>query len=160
MTREQYIAQATATQRALRRFLVALCCGDAQLADDLAQEALMRAYLAADTLADPDKFRPWVYRIAYRAFLNQRRAERPTADIDEAASVATAEGADSAFRYQALYAALDRLPASERTALLLFYMEDYSVKEIASVVDASADAVKQHLSRGRNHLRMLLEPNA
>ena len=40
--------------------------------------------------------------------------------------------------------------------MLLFYMEGYSVKEIADIQEVSQDAVKQHLSRGRSHLRGLL----
>ena len=51
MTREQYISVVESTQRELRRFLVALCCGDAQLADDIAQETLIKAFIARDTLA-------------------------------------------------------------------------------------------------------------
>ncbi len=71
--------------------------------------------------------------------------------------VAAADSADSSFRYQALYAALDLLPARERTSLLLFYLEGYSVREISGIVGASQDAVKQYLSRGRSHLRGMLD---
>ncbi len=73
--------------------------------------------------------------------------------FDEAPQIVSSSGADDQFRYQALYAALDELPPLERTALLLFYMEGYSVKEIAEIVGASEEAVKTRLSRGRNHLR-------
>ena len=64
---------------------------------------------------------------------------------------------DGAFRYQALYAALDRLGPRERSAILLYYMQGYSVRETAGIVEASEEAVKQYLSRGRRHLRGLLE---
>ena len=55
------------------------------------------------------------------------------------------------------YTRLENLPAKERTAILLFYLEGYSVKEVADIVDASQVAVRQQLSRGREHLRKLLE---
>jgi RNA polymerase sigma-70 factor (ECF subfamily) len=63
---------------------------------------------------------------------------------------------DSQFRHQELYTALNKLPDKERTSVLLFYMDGYSIKEIAELEETSQDAVKQHLSRGRNHLRVLL----
>ena len=44
----------------------------------------------------------------------------------------------------------------ERTAILLFYLEGYSIKEIAEIIDSSQDAVKQQLSRGRAHLKDML----
>ncbi len=129
MDREQFISHVKGSQKALRRFLVALCCGDAALADDIAQETLIKAYLSCDGFKNPDKFNAWIYRI---------------------------DSADSSFRYQALYAALNRLPGKERTSVLLHYMEGYSIKEIAVITESSEDAVKQHLSRGRTHLRGLL----
>ena len=51
---------------------------------------------------------------------------------------------------------MNKIPAKERTSVLLFYMQGYSVKEIAEIQETSQDAVKQHLSRGRIHLRGLL----
>lgn len=157
MTREQFIAHVESSQRAFRRFLVALCCGDTALADDIAQESLIKAYMSSDGFNSPDKFNAWIYRIGYNTFLNHKRAARPTTDYDAARDIASDIETDGAFRYQELYAALNSLPPKERTSILLFYIEDYSVKEIAGIVGASQDAVKQHLSRGRSHLRGLLK---
>lgn len=78
------------------------------------------------------------------------------ADYDEIRDLASDETADKRFRYQELYSALNRLPAKERSSVLLYYMEGYSIKETAEIEGASEAAVKQHLSRGRNHLRGLL----
>ena len=156
MTREQFISHVEATQKAFRRFLVALCCGDSALADDVAQEAYIKAYMACDTFKNADKFNAWIYRIGYNTFLNHKRDRRLTVDYDDAREVSAPEGADTGFAYQDLYEALNRLPAKERTSVLLFYMEGYSVKEIADIQEVSQDSVRQHLSRGRNHLRGLL----
>lgn len=144
------------TQEAFRRFLVALCCGDSALADDIAQEAYIKAYLSCDSFRNPDKFDAWIFRIGYTTFLNHRRSLRVFSDYDEARDITTGDTADGSFKYQGLYAALNKLPDKERTSVLLFYMEGYSVKDIADIVEASQDAVKQHLSRGRKHLRGLL----
>ena len=156
MTREQFITNVEATQKAFRRFLVALCCGNTMLADDIAQESYIKAYLSNDTITNAAKFSAWIFRIGYTTFLNHKRGERLVADYDEAKEMAASRGADSSFEYQELYQALSRIPAKERTSLLLHYMQGYSIKEIAEIQATSQDAVKQHLSRGRTHLRGLL----
>ena len=58
--------------------------------------------------------------------------------------------------YADLYAALARLSAAERTAIVLYYLEGYSIKEITTLTGAGESAVKQHLSRGRRHLKTAL----
>ena len=55
MTREQFIYHVEATQKAFRRFLVALCCGDTALADDVAQESYIKAYLSCDSFSNLEK---------------------------------------------------------------------------------------------------------
>ncbi|MDE5688237.1 MAG: RNA polymerase sigma factor [Paramuribaculum sp.] len=156
MTREQFISRVNATQKAFRRFLVALCCGDTMLADDVAQESYIKAYLCCDSLTDSDKFNAWIFKIGYNTFLNHMRGQRLTVGYEDAPDVTANDRADSTFAYQELYEALNKLPSKERTSVLLFYMQGYSVKEIAEIQDTSQDAVKKHLSRGRNHLRGLL----
>jgi RNA polymerase sigma-70 factor (ECF subfamily) len=156
MTREQFISSVEGTQKAFRRFLVALCCGDAQLADDIAQESYIKAYLACDDICDASKFRAWIFRIGYNTFLNHKRSQKVTVDYEDAVVMHSDIKTDAAFKYQELYAALRSLPEKERMSILLFYIEGYAIKEISEIVGASQDAVKQHLSRGRNHLRGLL----
>lgn len=156
MNREQFISHVEGTQGALRRFLVALCCGDSALADDIAQETYIKAYLSSDSIRDSSRFTAWIYRIAYNTFINARRAVRPTERVEAVADEMSSDVADDSFRYQELYNALDRLSGRERTAILLFYLEGYSIKEIAEIIDVSQDAVKQQLSRGRAHLKDML----
>ena len=156
MTREQFISCVEATQKAFRRFLVALCCGDTALADDVAQESYIKAYLSCDSFSNPEKFYAWVFKIGYNTFINHKRGERLTVGYEDADDITAHEKADSSFAYQPLYEAMNKIPAKERTSVLLFYMQGYSVKEIAEIQETSQDAVKQHLSRGRIHLRGLL----
>lgn len=153
MTREQFITHVEGSQKAFRRFLVALCSGDAALADDIAQESYIKAYLSCDAFNNPEKFKGWIFRIGYNTYINHKRRERIFVDCNEISDVITSEDSDN---YQPLYEALSKLSKTERTSILLFYMEGYSIKEIASIVEASEDAVKQHLSRGRKHLRNLI----
>jgi RNA polymerase sigma-70 factor (ECF subfamily) len=156
MNREQFITLVESNQKALRRFLIALCCGDSQLADDIAQETYIKAYLSCNKLNNVEKFKAWIFQIGHNTLINHKRVQHAYSDEEDAINVADETATDSAFNYQELYVALNKLPDKERTSVLLFYMEGYSIKEIAQIVEASQDAVKQHLSRGRNHLRGLL----
>ena len=67
MTRERFISEARACQGQLRRFLASLC-GDRALADDIAQEALVRAYVMSDRFKG--NFKAWLFRIAYNCFID------------------------------------------------------------------------------------------
>ena len=160
MTREQFIKQVELTQKAFRLFLVALCCGDSMLADDIAQESYIKAYLSNDSLSDPGKFKSWIFKIGYNTFLNHKSSLKVTVGIEDAEDIKATENSDSIFIYQDLYEALSRIPPKERSSILLFYMQGYSIKEIAEIEGSSQDAVKQHLSRGRKNLRSFLSnPN-
>lgn len=154
MTREQFIELVKAEQEALRRFLLTLCCGNADEADDLAQESLVKAYLSSADYKDKGKFHSWLYKIAYNTFISSRRQASQTTSLDELTDRPdTSLSPDRKYKYQELYAALAQMQPKERTALVLFYMNDYSVKEISTIVDCSETAVRQQLSRGRDHLR-------
>ena len=158
MTREQFTELVVAEQEALRRFLLTLCCGNRDDADDLAQEALVKAYLASGNLRDGSKLKAWLYKIAYNTFVSSRRQASQTTSLDELTDRPdTSLSPDRKYKYQELYAALAQMQPKERTALVLFYMNDYSVKEISTIVDCSETAVRQQLSRGRDHLREKLK---
>lgn len=154
MTREQFIEVIKKEQEPLRRFLLALCCGNRDEADDIAQEALVKAYLSLSKYEGTT----WLYRIAYHQFIDTTRCRRIMQPMDvlekqEDASFA----ADRDFRFQSLYIALEELPPKERTAILLFYLNGYSIREITDIVEATEDAVKKQLSRGREKLIILLK---
>lgn len=141
----------------IRRLLTALCCGNSSLADDIAQDSLLKAYISIDSLRDESNFRSWIMRIAYTTFLNNKRAHQINENVEAAISLASTEATDSSFKYQELYEALNRLTPTERTSVALYYLEGYSIKEVASIIGSKPDAVKQHIYRGRTHLRNLLE---
>ncbi len=157
MTREVFIAHVEREQEALRGFLLALCCGNKSDADDLAQDALVKAYLSLVGYRDEGKFRSWLFKIAHNTFLNHKASCRTMESIDEARTLIGGTAADSSFEHQDLYLALRTLPPKERSAITLFYLNGYSIKEIAAITDASQDAVKQQLSRGRDKLKSKLQ---
>ncbi len=157
MTREVFITQVKREQEALRGFLLALCCGKKDDADDLAQDALVKAYLSCAGYQDKGKFRSWLYKIAYNTFLNHKASLRCTESIDEARTLVSSVSSDSGFEHQDLYLALRTLPPKERSAITLFYLNGYNIKEIAAITEASEDAVKKQLSRGRDKLKEQLK---
>ena len=157
MTREVFIAYVEREQEALRGFLLALCCGNKGNADDLAQDALVKAYLSCAGYQDKGKFRSWLFKIAYNTFLNHKASLRCTESIDEARTLISNTSTDSSFEHQDLYLALRTLPPKERSAITLLYLNGYNIKEIATITDTSEDAVKKQLSRGRDKLREQLK---
>ena len=157
MTREQFITQVEREQEALRGFLFALCCGNKSDADDLAQDALVKAYLSCAGYQDKGKFRSWLFKIAHNTFLNNRVSLRTAESIDEARKLVSPLAADSGFEHQNLYLALRTLSPKERSAITLYYLSGYNIKEIAAITDTSEDAVKKQLSRGRDRLKEKLK---
>ena len=159
MTREVFIAHVEREQEALRGFLLTLCCGNKGDADDLAQDALVKAYLSCAGYQDKGKFRSWLFKIAYHTFLNHKASLRCTESIDEVRTLVSSTSADSEFEHQTLYLALRTLPPKERSAITLYYLNGYHIKEIAKITDTSEDVVKKQLSRGRDRLKEILEIN-
>lgn len=82
---------------------------------------------------------------------------RTTESIDEARALVSNTAADAPFEHQDLYLALRTLPPKERSAITLFYLSGYNIKEIATITETSEDAVKKQLSRGRDRLREQLK---
>lgn len=156
MDRREFIAYVERNQETVRRFLTALCCGDTDKADDLAQDTFLKAYLACGSFRGDSKFTTWIFKIAYNTFLSGRRSMQPSVDIDEARYLEGDESSDGNFKYQDLYAALENISETERSTILLYYMQGYQIKEIAEITSATVETVKQRLSRGRKHLKNLL----
>ena len=158
MTQERFISEVREQQEPLRRFLLALCAGDAALADDIAQDALVRAYVASGSFLGLSKFSTWLFRIAYNCYIDHCRKVRPQqAPVEEALNLPGGDASDKSFRYQQLYQALDRLPEKEKAAIALFYFEDRSIKEISAILEMPQGTVKYQLSMGRQHLKQYIQ---
>lgn len=159
MTREHFVQLVRCEQEALRRFLLALCLGNREEADDIAQETLIKAYISLADYDERGKASLWLRRIAYTTFLNvvKARGRRPVVCLDAVTSLSGTSSADEAFRYQELHAALGALADAERTSIVMHYIEGYKVSEVAQVTGQSEDAVKKQLQRGREELKRRIE---
>ena len=157
MTRDVFITLVEREQEALRSFLLALCCGNKSDADDLAQDSLVKAYLSSAGYQEKGRFRSWLFKIAYNTFLNHKASCRTMDTLDEARKLISSQSSESSFEHQSLYLALRTLPSKERSAITLYYLTGYDIKEIATITDTSEDAVKKQLSRGRDKLKARLK---
>lgn len=152
----------SAEQESLRRFLRGLCGGDGSCADDIAQEALLKAYLSFERFEGRASFSTWIFRIAYNCFYDhiQRSGRNIATSMDNLPEVFSISDdsyrSDHTFRYQHLYYAISTLRFQEQAVLLLFYMEEKSIKEISSIMGMPSGTIRSCLSRGRKHLKEYL----
>ncbi len=166
MTRQQFIDMIAVEQEPLRRFLRGLCGGDGFRADDIAQETLLKAYLSFEGYEGRARFSMWLFRIAWNCWYDHMKASSKEADWLSADDPGTSDRVaaveegdvpiDRKYEHEHLYRAIRSLSPPERAVVLLFYMEERSIKEIASVMSMPLGTVLSHLSRARRHLKKLM----
>ena len=129
-------------------------------AEDVAQEALLRAYQRFDRLRDRSRFRAWLVRIAFRLALDRlrsgkRRELRETlwSPPEHQPPAATAEDLAASGEFQArLENALAELPEKLRLVLLLAAMEGHTIDETAGILGISTGTVKSRIFYARKQL--------
>src|SRR5216684_1647025 len=137
-------------------------------AEDVAQEALLRAYRKFHRLRDRNRFRAWLVRIAFRLALDRlrsgkRRELRDTlwSQPEHQPRAATAEDLAASNEFQAhLETALAELPEKLRLVLLLAAMEGHTIDEIASMLSISTGTVKSRIFYARRQLAEKLRCHA
>jgi len=142
--------------------LAARVLGSQDLAGDAVQEAAVAAMTGLDRLRSPDRFGSWFCGITLnvaRRWLRQLRSEWPTAGpgpaLDGAGPAELAELADLAARVRA---AIAELADGQREAVLLFYLQGLSHREVAAELRISVGAVKSRLHQARAALAPRLAP--
>ena len=129
-------------------------------AEDLAQEAFLRAYRGLGTWREDSSFSTWLFALALNVFRSElRRLPPPTISIDDVEEVRdrTAEdGADRSDRDRAVRAAVRTLPARYREAMIVFYFHRSDVAVTARTLGVPEGTVKARLHRGRELLRRKL----
>jgi RNA polymerase sigma-70 factor (ECF subfamily) len=121
--------------------------GDGMAAEDVAAEALIRTYVHWRRVRAYEHREAWVARVATNLALKAAR-QQPTAT----ASVC-ADPSDATTLRLALVAALDRLPRREREAVVLRYLADLSIDDVARTMGVSAGTIKQSVHRALRTLR-------
>lgn len=153
--------------RVVRRLALSIL-GDAHEAEDIAQEAFVAAWRAKAHWTPEARFTTWLHRIAVNKAIDRYRSRRATpepADVitrlaDAAPSAPVEDQQQTLERRESarsLRDCLQRLPASQRQALTLYYFEDLDVARIAGVLDTTEQAVRSLLKRGKQALRLLIQ---
>ena len=130
---------------------------DRAIAEDIVQEALLRAWRSRDALKDPGAARPWLLTIVRREHARLYERKRlELVSLDDASEIApgagTTESEDQLF---ALRHAIMKLPIQYREPLVLQVLGGFSTEEIARELALSSTAVLTRLFRARNKLRVL-----
>ena len=143
----------------LRAFARGLC-GDADRADDLAQEAMMRSWAARDRFAAGTNFKAWTFTILRNHFYSEARRARFHGEYDEVAAerILRAPAAqEGALELRDVLRALDAIPDNYREALILAAAGNLSYEEIAEICDIALGTVKSRICRARNMLSKVIE---
>ena len=144
-------------QSPLRNFLRRLTGEDAARADDLAQEAFLRAYRALGDFRGEASFRGWLYRIAYHGFLNDERARHVHTEFDEAIHSPVVDGTKCRDDLTDVERALTKLTLRQQAVFDLHYRKGMAHGEIAVASQVPLGTVKSDLTRGCTRLRQLLD---
>lgn len=148
-------------QSQLRYSLRQLTGWDAALADDLAQETLIRAYRSIRQYRGEAKFFTWLYKIAYHCFLAHKRSRKPEQQLepgqeDERADSGAGGPGNPSDLHRDFARALARFPPEQRMALHLHLQREFTHQEIADLMECPLGTVKSHIQRGREKLQEML----
>lgn len=158
-----FAARVQETQR--RVFQIAYSVlADAADAEEVAQDAFIRAYRGLANLREPEKFLAWVSRISFRLALNRRRAQRRRLARDTAWYAARPDtvvdgarkGVDRVF-LDRVRMEMDRLPEKLRAVLLLSAVDGMEAREVAAVLDIPVGTVRSRLHLARKRLLEVTE---
>ena len=143
----------------LRAFAMSLC-GKADRADDLVQEALVKAWSNLDSFEPGTNMRAWLFTILRNAFyseLRKRRREVEDADGAMAAKLAAHPEQNGHMDFRDFRVALERLPPDQREALILVGASGMSYDEAAEICECAVGTVKSRVNRARQKLAEILK---
>jgi RNA polymerase sigma-70 factor, ECF subfamily len=144
-------------QSPIRRFFLNLTMGDNPLSDDLAQETFIKAYLNIRSFQGISAFSTWLFRIAYNTYYDSVRAKKYYDDLDILQiDKISSNNIEYSSEKSDIFTALKYLKKDEKSAILLFYMEDKSHKEIAKIMDIPLGTVKTNILKGKEKLGKFL----
>ena len=157
----QFRSDLMAVIPSLRAYARSLCY-NADLADDLTQEALIKGWAARASFLPGSNFRGWMFRILRNHYFSVIRVSRRFVTLDPEVTerlMVIPATQDAGLNLADLQRGLDTLPAEQREALLL--MESgLRCEDIAEVMGTPVGTVKSRISRGRAVLRLYMDGHA
>lgn len=131
--------------------------------EDIVQETFIQVYLNRRRIREPQYFERWLYKTLTREAWRVCRRNKKEQPVEEVFGENTPSGASvpeevmKNARDKELYEAIGRLPAKQRIAVVLYYFNGMSTREIASVMGCLEGTVKSRLYTARNQLKQVLE---
>jgi len=128
-------------------------------AEDVTSDVFLKAFRGLPRYQDTGRpFAAWLYQIAVNAIADRYRGARPTSDVDQLRDLSSGgpeleEVAAHRDQMRRIWALVERLPGSQRMALVLKFQEDMKIDDIAVAMGRSSGAVKLLIHRGMTRLR-------
>lgn len=146
----------------LRAFARGLC-GRPDMADDLVQETMLKAWAARDRFQPGTSMRAWTFVILRNAYLTEMRRNRFRGDYDETVAerlLTAPAGQEQPLHLADMHRALLQLPPERREALLLVGAGGFSYEEAAEICGCAVGTIKSRVGRARAALAAMLEEDA
>lgn len=125
-------------------------------AEDALQDTLYKAYSNLHRLKDPEKCKAWMFKILVNTCYEMLRSKKEVCSIEDYTEILPSKEMDISLSI-AVKQAIRSLDETYRSVVLLYYFEDFSVKEIAEILGITGIAVKKRLSRARQQLKDQLQ---
>lgn len=142
-------------------YYTAKLVGDQNQAFDVLQEVWLKAFRQIKRLSQPASLRTWLYRLAHGMAIDRIRQDRSRRRVEQLKAETLEEAADEPtfgpHDVAAVHRALDELELAHREVLVLQFIEDMSIGEIASVLGCPPGTVKSRLHYAKRALRAALD---
>lgn len=155
MTKEQLGQVVLSSERQMYATAKKIVQNDQDCADAI-QEAIVKAFTKIDTIKKDKYVKTWLMRILINECYNIKRRDVGREAFDEQ-YVESIPAADTEMDYSGLYMGLEKLKDELRVPTVMYYFEDFSVREIAQILDISEGAVQKRLDRARRKLRDVIK---
>ena len=146
----------------LRAFAIALC-GDADRADDLVQDTMLKAWNSLDTFQEGTNLRAWLFTILRNTYFSEcrrRRREVPDDSGEYVAQLCVPPAQHGCVDAQDVLRALGQLTDDQREALILVGAEGFAYEEAATICGCAVGTIKSRVNRARTRLSELLGTDA
>lgn len=140
--------------------LIVKMTGRREDAEELTQDVFMKVFRSLDHFQGNSSFSTWLYRIAYNTAISALRKRKDEWAVMEESIAGRIDEDEAEYELESireeqidcLEKALEQLPPDERTLILLFYMQEKSIEDIAAIMELSVSNVKTKLHRIRKKL--------
>jgi RNA polymerase sigma-70 factor, ECF subfamily len=146
---------------------------NSSVAEELTQDVFVKIFKKIDTYQEKSKFTTWLYTITYRTCLNylekkkivfnlsditdDEKNEKSSDYIPDQEFISGISEIEENEKKRIIWNAIDSIPEQQGVVIALHYLQQFSIKEIADMMEVPDNTIKTHLFRGRNAIRLNLE---